>query len=483
MDVRRIVTQLTRGRKAWIWVAVVALVAFTVSSALSQPASKSKEQRPALQTQPLPATEPAGEEPVFKAYQSPEADVEAAAKKLQAQFAGTSGVRVAADERTGKLLIVAPPEVHRQLAGRLTATEVGEGPTSRPASPRVQKTLSLKNTKSRDFEVALTKLVGRQLPATTQRNGQVVDYTIVSRGGNRVIMSVDRQSSQVTFDGPADLVAGWVRVAGALDARPNSKTDDSRVVPFSNSNAVASGAVQKALSIFGQQVSQTRSEATGRLVSMQLQPREGARANQPNANQPDAKEEEQKDDQQPPAQPQVPPPADVADPEDLGGGLIGPVQIEFLEALDQIVIRGHPRDVERVEQIIRQIEALSEETVPVIEVYNLQHVDSEAMALFVNNVYTTILSARQGPVSITALVKPNALLLIGRDESVRTVIDLIERLDKPAAAEAQFQIFTLRHTSAIEVETTIREFLGVAQPGAEVRALPNPRPAWGRGGW
>ena len=45
-----------------------------------------------------------------------------------------------------------------------------------------------------------------------------------------------------------------------------------------------------------------------------------------------------------------------------------------------------------------------------IEVYNLQHVDSEAMAFFVNNVYTTILSARQGPVSITALVKPNAHL-------------------------------------------------------------------------
>jgi hypothetical protein len=174
MDVRRIVTQLTRGRKAWIWVPVAALVAFTVSSALSQPASKSRETRTASQTQPLPATEPAGEEPVFKAYQSPEADVEAAAKKLQAQFAGTSGVRVAADERTGKLLIVAPPEVHRQLAGRLTATEVGEGPTSRPASPRVQKTLPLKNTKSRDFESALTNLVGRQLPATTQRNGQVV---------------------------------------------------------------------------------------------------------------------------------------------------------------------------------------------------------------------------------------------------------------------------------------------------------------------
>jgi Ca-activated chloride channel family protein len=42
------------------------------------------------------------------------------------------------------------------------------------------------------------------------------------------------------------------------------------------------------------------------------------------------------------------------------GGLIGPVQLEFLEGLDQIVIRGHPREVERVTEIIRQIEAKTE---------------------------------------------------------------------------------------------------------------------------
>jgi Ca-activated chloride channel family protein len=42
------------------------------------------------------------------------------------------------------------------------------------------------------------------------------------------------------------------------------------------------------------------------------------------------------------------------------GGLIGPAQIEFLEGLDQIVIRGHPRDVERTIEIIREIESKTE---------------------------------------------------------------------------------------------------------------------------
>ena len=40
------------------------------------------------------------------------------------------------------------------------------------------------------------------------------------------------------------------------------------------------------------------------------------------------------------------------------GGLIGPVQIEFLEGLDVMVIRGHQRDVERVRNIIADIETV-----------------------------------------------------------------------------------------------------------------------------
>ena len=46
--------------------------------------------------------------------------------------------------------------------------------------------------------------------------------------------------------------------------------------------------------------------------------------------------------------------------------------------------------------------------------------------------------------SITALIKPNSLLLIGRKESVERVIKLIQQLDVPVPPEAQFQIFHLK---------------------------------------
>src|SRR5690606_19667554 len=61
--------------------------------------------------------------------------------------------------------------------------------------------------------------------------------------------------------------------------------------------------------------------------------------NQPQPNQPN--------NQQPPDENQPQPQAPEGAAEELLGGAFGPVQIEFLEGLDVIIIRGNKRDVER----------------------------------------------------------------------------------------------------------------------------------------
>jgi general secretion pathway protein D len=66
--------------------------------------------------------------------------------------------------------------------------------------------------------------------------------------------------------------------------------------------------------------------------------------------------------------------------------------------------------------------------------------------------------ARQGRVSITPLDKPNALLLIGRRDSVDAVLSLVRKLDLPVPAHTQFQVFQLRHMSATDAETLINNF-------------------------
>ena len=144
---------------------------------------------------------------------------------------------------------------------------------------------------------------------------------------------------------------------------------------------------------------------------------------QPGDQQPEEEEPEAFPPDQPPLPNGAQPPANGQRPEGLppGGGLIGPVQIEMLPGLDVLVITGHQRDVEQVMQIIEQVEKLSAETEPVIVVHRLRHVNCEALAELITPLYEEVYEPRQGGVSITALVKPNALLLVGRRENVKTV--------------------------------------------------------------
>ena len=59
-------------------------------------------------------------------------------------------------------------------------------------------------------------------------------------------------------------------------------------------------------------------------------------------------------------------------------------------------------------------------------------------------------------VSLTPLVVPNAILVVGRKENVKTAQDLIARLDQPAVPGGQFHVFHLRYASAAAAQTTIQ---------------------------
>jgi type II secretory pathway component GspD/PulD (secretin) len=96
--------------------------------------------------------------------------------------------------------------------------------------------------------------------------------------------------------------------------------------------------------------------------------------------------------------------------------------------------------------------------------------------------YSQVLGPRIGDVSITPLVKPNALLLVGRPENVRMAIELIERLDQPVAPATRFEVFPLKNASAAEAKTMIDQFLGQTateeeqQQGQQAQAIPTLAP-------
>ena len=91
----------------------------------------------------------------------------------------------------------------------------------------------------------------------------------------------------------------------------------------------------------------------------------------------------------------------------------GDVEVEILPDLDVIILRGRQRDVDEMSRIIAEIERLSAETVPQIEILPLEHVKDTTMVRIITQVSPDLIGGRQGRATVLPLDKPNALLLIG----------------------------------------------------------------------
>lgn len=135
------------------------------------------------------------------------------------------------------------------------------------------------------------------------------------------------------------------------------------------------------------------------------------------------------------------------------------VTVQPLPDLDVLILRGRDPDVEELVRIIQEIERLSEETAPEIEVYFLKHVQGEVLNQLVSTVMEDLTAPLQGRISVTPLIKPNALLLIGWGEAVVAAKRLIQKLDRPVEPSTQMRVFALKHAPVSEVSTTVTEFL------------------------
>ena len=135
------------------------------------------------------------------------------------------------------------------------------------------------------------------------------------------------------------------------------------------------------------------------------------------------------------------------------------VEIESLPDLDVILLRGRQPDLDQLAEVIEQLERISEDTQPTVQILPLQHASSEGIATIIETVSDDLIGGRQGRVLVTPLVKPNALLLIGWGDSVSTIIDLAKKLDTPVVPSTQSTVFRLKHASAETVAAAVESFL------------------------
>ena len=147
------------------------------------------------------------------------------------------------------------------------------------------------------------------------------------------------------------------------------------------------------------------------------------------------------------------------------GGLRSNVTVEAIPGIG-IIVRGNEADVERVEDLIKRIETLSEGNVPEIEVRTLKYVNSEAMAELLGSVYERLTQLRTGSttanqpqtVGFIPLVEPNALVILASANEKASIVELLDQLDQAVDPLSEFEVFRLKYAIASQIVTAIENF-------------------------
>jgi type II secretion system protein D len=472
----------------WRWIALgvaagVALAALVASKAAQ--AQSPVDVGPATAQAPVMAPT---ERNVVKVHRVAAERLDAIVARLQEEFHQQPQVRIIADQPNHQVVVVAPLAAHEKISQSLgealaaapsapvaaspadtPSAPASAAPAAEPAAPArfARATHLLKHISTRDAEQSMAGIWAKTASFVTSRGGETTTVRIPAGKHSEAMLVVDHQRETVTIDAPQEMIDSWRRVVQSIDASPAVGDQQVGVVPFDRADPKK---IQRAIQLVhaagknhGMTPSQIlrghgRREHIGQFVTLLFQPEGGQ---PPPAGQP-----------QPGGEPQV---AVEGVPggagTDVAGAIsrIGNVQIEFVQGLDILIIRGNKRDVDLVKEIIKQIEELSVQTQPEVEIFYLQHVDGQQMTELINQIYATIFVS-QSQVTLTPLIKPNAVLVIGRKEAIVPVIDLIRRLDQPVSPESQLRVFQLKYLPAVDAERTIRG-LFTQRPGY----APDPR--------
>ncbi|MBL9164538.1 MAG: hypothetical protein JNL18_17555 [Planctomycetaceae bacterium] len=315
-----------------------------------------------------------------------------------------------------------------------------------PGLPASEATLQLRQLSSDQFHARLELAFDRALPRMPDDGTPWLRFAVDTGDNSPVLIAANRATGEVRLVGRPDQLRAWEKIVGALDAPPAP----DRVTQLVSTEKSATPHVRQ----------------TAGLLVAQAQP---AGDQAPSSA-------------QAPVSAQAPGPAPNAAPELAladQAGLLGPVQIEVVEGTDLFVIRGNPRDVERVMKVIEEIEAMSRVSMPEVVVRPLLHVDSQSMALITSRIFSPAaegsfsLYPYYGALLAVPLGKPNALLLVGPPSAVGKAQELLEKLDVGGGESlTQFETFRLKNAQAEQAQLVVAQLFVQAEAEAEGTAPP-----------
>lgn len=332
--------------------------------------------------------------------------------------------------------------------GRVIQDEV---PAKEVSQKSTLETYTLENGKAVD--IARTLFVVFEKRAELQSEGlnglpgfvvfdNPAEVTSDDQPGNLFRVGIDQEQNAILVEASANRQASIKRLIADLD-KPSNPLDDEAVKIIPNKGLQAATAKQ-----LTQQIHQ--------LVSMQDEKTAPATGDKP---------------------------ASQLTPDGGAINLRGEVNVQAMQDLGILILKGNESDVAKVEQIIQQLESMSVGSLPSIHLRMVENVDSDALATLLTDVYTQLTELKQRTGSenrktaaFLPVVQPNAILIISSEIERETVLALVTELDKPLTPDLEFEVFPLKSAVASQVVTALTEFyterggLGTAiTPIADVR--------------
>lgn len=427
--------------------------------------------RPTQTPQPIRATE-------LRDYLVPAGQMDEKLKLIRQLLAGKA--RISSDIRTSRIMVVTTEENHKLIQRLLQAGTANATPATdvtRPVTVQSADALfpdsGLRSVSGQgEIKVAhrfqtitadqCAKALHRLLKERLEtREDRTLHYTVPEVGTAKLQFDHMRQTCVVSGD---QEVADQFLTLIEWFERSQSRTTGGaiRFVPLRNVNPDVLNRAIEIWRISSQNADAKKlqsSQRPSRLIQQMAFTQEGAIVEGTPVDAGDATD---------------PAGAEGADNDDLRPPLSG-VAVQPFPGLDVLAVQGKDADVNELIRIIREIERLSEEATPEVEVYHLKHVDSSTLNTFAGTVLNALTEPLQGRVAITPMEKPNALLLIGWGEAVAAAKGLIQELDQPTSPDRDMRIFTLRNAGTAEVLAPLQSALsrtGGMGPQATVTANP-----------
>ena len=436
-------------------------------------------------------------------------------QELQTRYSHDPNIVIETRPENGKILVWAPQRVQREITALMTQAgawaEVPAGrdprefegtllrfaPEPRPPQTTVRQPV-IERTHSPNFvpldqiEAKLQGLFGNRMTAMSPPEEQPRKYRVAipQRPQGMIVceLLLDYPNYKIHIKAPQNIAVEMSQLMQAIDQESPAEGHDRRFISIQNGDVEQ---IRKLLDVY-------RSKAVPN-SSRQLRNNSNMLSNQRNGNatrHPIQQVNYQEDGGLGTGFGQ-------SGGIDDGTGILVPdpamqMKIQVIPDLDIVVIDASMEEINRIMDMIGEIERLSQQAQSKIEILLLKHVNCEAldallrMQLRISPVtglpvylYDEMFSTKQGRVWVLPLHNPNAMLVVGWGQSQETMKSLIEQLDQPVnAASSLLRVITLQHVPAEEVATVLMDFFnppvlgpGIANTGfyPRIRALSNPR--------